>query len=66
VFSGPLIDCVLMTVQHAAFAIFDKDDNGDISKKEMREAVQRIYRERKDLVSSLKVRLLETSRIISK
>jgi len=39
---------------HAAFAVFDKDGNGDISKKEMREAVQRIYRERKALVSSVK------------
>ncbi|TFK48756.1 hypothetical protein OE88DRAFT_1663898 [Heliocybe sulcata] len=38
----------------AAFALFDKDGNGDITKKEMREAVQRIYRERKALVSSLK------------
>ncbi|KAF9457510.1 Mechanosensitive ion channel-domain-containing protein [Collybia nuda] len=37
-----------------AFALFDKDINGDISKREMREAVQRIYRERKALVSSLK------------
>ncbi|KAG6891326.1 hypothetical protein C0992_008780 [Termitomyces sp. T32_za158] len=39
---------------HDAFALFDKDENGDISKREMREAVQRIYRERKSLVSSLK------------
>ncbi|KAG6906546.1 hypothetical protein DXG01_013232 [Tephrocybe rancida] len=40
---------------HEAFALFDKDENGDITKKEMREAVQRIYRERKSLASSLKV-----------
>ncbi|KAF9269000.1 hypothetical protein L218DRAFT_916497 [Marasmius fiardii PR-910] len=39
---------------HEAFRVFDKDDNGDISKREMREAVQRIYRERKALVASLK------------
>ncbi|KAL5513321.1 hypothetical protein ACEPAH_3720 [Sanghuangporus vaninii] len=38
----------------AAFSVFDKDNNGDITKKEMREAVQRIYRERKALVASLK------------
>lgn len=36
-----------------AFALFDKDGNGDISKKEMRSAVQRIYRERKALKASL-------------
>ncbi|KAF8325924.1 Mechanosensitive ion channel-domain-containing protein [Amanita rubescens] len=39
---------------HRAFALFDKDDNGDISKVEMREAVQRIYRERKALTAGLK------------
>lgn len=39
---------------HEAFEIFDRDNNGDISRKEMREAVQRIYRERKALVSGLK------------
>lgn len=38
----------------AAFAIFDKDGNGDISRKEMREAVRRIYRERRALTASLK------------
>lgn len=37
-----------------AFALFDKDGNGDISKKEMRSAVQRIFRERKALKASLK------------
>ncbi|KAF5351557.1 hypothetical protein D9758_007169 [Tetrapyrgos nigripes] len=39
---------------HEAFRVFDKDGNGDITKKEMREAVQRIYRERRSLVASLK------------
>jgi len=43
-----------MIYQHAAFALFDKDGNGDITKREMRESVQRIYRERKALNASLK------------
>jgi len=44
-----------------AFALFDKDGNGDISKKEMRSAVSRIYRERRALAGSLKVRLCLSS-----
>jgi Ca2+-binding EF-hand superfamily protein len=43
-------------IKHQAFALFDKDDNGDITKVEMREAVQRVYRERKALTAGLKVR----------
>jgi len=38
-----------------AFNLIDKDGNGDIERREMREAVQRIYRERKALTHSLKV-----------
>ncbi|CAO1629902.1 unnamed protein product [Parajaminaea phylloscopi] len=37
-----------------AFLLFDKDNNGDIEKSEMRDAVQRIYRERRALTTSLK------------
>lgn len=37
-----------------AFAIFDKDGNGDISKREMKDAVLSIYRERKALANSLR------------
>lgn len=37
----------------SAFRHFDSDDNGDVSKREMRSAVQRIYRERKSLTASL-------------
>ncbi|KDQ61658.1 hypothetical protein JAAARDRAFT_31123 [Jaapia argillacea MUCL 33604] len=47
---------------HAAFTVFDKDGNGDITKPEMREAVQRIYRERKSLIASLK----DVSSIVAK
>ncbi|KAF5321397.1 hypothetical protein D9619_001370 [Psilocybe cf. subviscida] len=45
-----------------AFAVFDKDGNGDISKREMREAVSRIYQERKALIRSLK----DVSSIVAK
>jgi hypothetical protein len=37
-----------------AFGFFDADKNGDISKSEMRDAVQRIYRERRALATSLR------------
>jgi len=37
-----------------AFQVFDKDGNGDIDRKEMRNAVSRIYRERRALATSLK------------
>lgn len=37
-----------------AFKHFDADNNGDISKKEMRDAVQNIYRERRSLTTQLK------------
>ncbi|KDN44132.1 hypothetical protein K437DRAFT_268882 [Tilletiaria anomala UBC 951] len=37
-----------------AFQVFDADKNGDITKTEMREAVQRIYKERRALSASLK------------
>ncbi|KAF9920072.1 hypothetical protein FBU30_010138 [Linnemannia zychae] len=38
----------------AAFAIFDKDGNGDISKAEMKEKIFYVYKERKDLHTSLR------------
>ncbi|KAG0218515.1 hypothetical protein BGX33_006993 [Mortierella sp. NVP41] len=37
-----------------AFAIFDKDSNGDISKREMKEKIFYVYKERKDLHTSLR------------
>ncbi|KAF9351240.1 hypothetical protein BGX26_010720 [Mortierella sp. AD094] len=44
------------TVEEAkeAFAIFDKDGNGDISKSEMKEKIFYVYKERKDLHTSLR------------
>jgi Mechanosensitive ion channel, beta-domain len=45
-------------MQEVAFQLIDKDGNGDIEKREMREAVQCIYRERKTLTAGLKVWLL--------
>ncbi|ORZ16670.1 Mechanosensitive ion channel-domain-containing protein [Lobosporangium transversale] len=37
-----------------AFMIFDKDSNGDISKSEMKEKIFYVYKERKDLHTSLR------------
>ncbi|RKP09703.1 Mechanosensitive ion channel-domain-containing protein [Thamnocephalis sphaerospora] len=37
-----------------AFAIFDRDDNGDVSRHEMRDVVMRVYKERKDLAAALR------------
>ncbi|KAF9143539.1 hypothetical protein BGX30_000155 [Mortierella sp. GBA39] len=37
-----------------AFSIFDKDGNGDISKREIKEKIFYIYKERKDLHTSLR------------
>jgi len=36
------------------FALFDKDGNGDISKKEKKEKIFYVYKERKDLHTSLR------------
>ncbi|KAI9621914.1 hypothetical protein H4Q26_015349 [Puccinia striiformis f. sp. tritici PST-130] len=49
------IEPYFKTVSEAAkaFKLFDKDGNGDIDRKEMRNAVVRIYRERRELASSL-------------
>ncbi|KAI8064646.1 hypothetical protein BC940DRAFT_341279 [Gongronella butleri] len=38
----------------AAFHLFDVDDNGDISKRELRSGCIRIYRERKNLARSMR------------
>ncbi|RKP25044.1 Mechanosensitive ion channel-domain-containing protein, partial [Syncephalis pseudoplumigaleata] len=37
-----------------AFSIFDRDDNGDLSRREMRDVMQRVYKERKDLAFALR------------
>jgi hypothetical protein len=37
-----------------AFALFDRDNNGDISRRELRDVVVRIYKERKDLAAALR------------
>ncbi|KAF9425589.1 hypothetical protein BGZ94_007395 [Podila epigama] len=37
-----------------AFNLFDKDGNGDISKQEMKEKIFYVYKERKDLYTSLR------------
>jgi Ca2+-binding EF-hand superfamily protein len=43
-----------------AFKLFDQDGNGDIDRKEMRNAVVRIYKERRALSKGLKVCILDT------
>ncbi|KAJ1658836.1 hypothetical protein IWQ61_001985 [Dispira simplex] len=45
-----------------AFAMFDKDGNGDISRKEMRDRILNIYKERRALNSSLR----DMSQIVGK
>ncbi|KAI9227806.1 MAG: hypothetical protein DHS80DRAFT_16543 [Piptocephalis tieghemiana] len=37
-----------------AFALFDKDSNGDISRREMKDAVAIMYKDRRDLSTSLR------------
>ncbi|KAJ9069617.1 hypothetical protein DSO57_1016619 [Entomophthora muscae] len=45
-----------------AFSFFDKDQNGDISRREMRERISQVYRERKDLNLALN----DTSQAVGK
>ncbi|KAJ1929827.1 hypothetical protein IWQ60_000856 [Tieghemiomyces parasiticus] len=45
-----------------AFELFDKDHNGDVTKKEMRAKIMAIYKERRDLNSSLR----DMSQIVGK
>ncbi|KAI0240044.1 hypothetical protein L0F63_001232 [Massospora cicadina] len=45
-----------------AFNLFDQDQNGDISRREMRERITQIYRERKDLTLALN----DTSQAVGK
>ncbi|KAJ1982325.1 hypothetical protein H4R35_000348 [Dimargaris xerosporica] len=45
-----------------AFGLFDKDGNGDVSKREMREKIIAIYKERRDLNASM----MDMSQIVRK
>ncbi|KAI0220093.1 hypothetical protein L0F63_006914 [Massospora cicadina] len=45
-----------------AFEFFDRDGNGDISKREMREKIQHVYKERKDITDALR----DTSQAVGK
>lgn len=45
-----------------AFEFFDRDGNGDISKREMREKIQYVYKERKDITNALR----DTSQAVGK
>ncbi|KAI8978039.1 Mechanosensitive ion channel-domain-containing protein [Pilobolus umbonatus] len=46
----------------AAFKVFDKDDNGSVSRREFRDTVLNIYRERKSLAQAIR----DTSQAIGK
>jgi hypothetical protein len=42
------------TAAEEAFGIFDRDNNGDLSRREMRDVMLRVYKERKDLAAALR------------